>query len=145
MKIVNGIAVIFGIVIMIVGISFYSKDYKISTSFSGSSTSSGTFGADFYTYVSDEIKAASDNAKEAGYTIASGFNSVAKEIEWACKIMGLLIFSIGGAITVYSTNKLVKDIKYGKKNTDTASERLQTTIIQVMTIQKQKVKNSISK
>lgn len=111
MKVINIIAVIFGIAIMITGIVFFSKSYSTSTSFSGSGCDSSQFGADFYTYVSEEISSVCNNVQDVGYMTAAGFTRMSKELEWLCKIMGVVVFSIGGAITFYSANKLVKIIK----------------------------------
>ncbi len=122
MKIINGVAVIFGIAIMVTGIVFFTKSYSTSTSFSGSGCQSSQFGADFYTYVSEEIDSVCDNVQDVGYMSAAGFTRMSKEIEWLCKIMGIVIFSIGGAITIYSGNKFAKAMKDEKDSTNIESK-----------------------
>ena len=109
MKIVNIIGAILGVAIMICGIVLFTKSYYKSVSFEGSSSTSATFGADFYTYVSEEIEDVSDNVESVGDTMEIGFNSIGKTFDALCKIVSVTMTAIGLLITLYCLNK----IKFG--------------------------------
>ena len=94
------IGIILGIVIVVVGLytAFGFKGY-----YSGTSTSSYTFGADFYTEQYTATEHAADNILSVGHYLDD-------VVEFAFKAIGLFIAVLGGTITCYFGCKLA-DVK----------------------------------
>lgn len=111
MKIINSIGIILGIVLMITGIVFFNKTFRGgSLYYEGADVSSVTFGGDYYTHSSSSLSKINKSVTELGDVTAGGINGLGIEVQWLCRILGILISSIGLLIVLYCANKLAKDV-----------------------------------